>query len=94
MLERGGKLPSWIEDEPEYFPGDVFYLKAFWELSTERQIGFAPGPIPGSAIQEYARQKGLESYMMDMFTAVIRGLDTTYLKEAEEARKKAAKKKE
>ena len=65
-------------------------MRAFWDLSTERQLGFTVGPIPVSAIQDYASAKGLPSYMMVLFESVIRAMDKVYLESAEKARKKSA----
>jgi hypothetical protein len=90
-MERGAPVPAWVDEEPDAEPGDSFYMESFWELSTERQLGFTVGPIPITAIHFYAGVKGLPSSMMGLFEAVIRAMDQTYLKWAEETRKKAAK---
>lgn len=60
--------------------GDVFYLRAFWELSSERQFGHAIGPIPWSKIIFYGERRNLDDAMMDVFEHVLRELDETYLK--------------
>lgn len=58
-------------------PGALPWWDAFWELSTERQIGMAEGPIPASAIHEEAR--GLSLDEMHGFRRVIRAMDAAYL---------------
>ena len=90
-MARGAPSPSWLDEEPSSLPGDWFYMQAFWELSTERQLGFTVGPIPYTSVHLYGCQKGLSSSMMALFEATIRAMDQTYLKWAETARKKANK---
>ena len=60
--------------------GDVFYIRAFWELSSERQFGHAIGPIPWSKIVSYGERRKLDDAMMDVFETVVRELDESYLK--------------
>lgn len=79
LLERGQPLPAWFEEEPQLAPGEEFFLRAFWELSTERQIGWASGPIPHSAILGYGERAGLESSTMGLFVQVLRSMDAAYL---------------
>ena len=74
--------------------GDGFYLEAFWELSTERQIGCTLGPIPVSAIRRYHGAEGMSYAMMSLFLEVIRALDETYREWGESERKKANKRKQ
>ena len=64
-------------------------MRAFWDLSTERPIGFTLGPIPGSMIDSYAQRAGLDFDTMDLFRAVIRMLDDAYIKWAAEQQARA-----
>lgn len=50
-------------------------LSAFMELSTERQIGMAVGPIPASAINRYLREYKLP----DWWEPVIKRIDHHFL---------------
>ena len=86
-------MPQWLQDEPFSQVGDTFYMEAFWDLSTERQLGMTAGPIPWSAIKSYACATELPSSIMVLFETVIRAMDQTYLRWAEDARKKAVKNK-
>lgn len=70
-------LPSWFLDRPELLDGDEFYIKAFWELSTGRQIGFSLGPIPWDQILLYAQMHGIDD--IEAFVEIIRALDSTHL---------------
>lgn len=91
-MERGAPIPSWLDDEPEEMPMDAYYMQAFWDLSTERQLGFTVGPIPRSAIQRYPGVEYLSLAMRVLFKAVIAAMDQTYCEWAESERKKAQKK--
>lgn len=91
LLERGQPLPQWFQDEPLLAPGEEFYLSSFFELTTERAIGWASGPIPHSKILEYGERAGLEVSTMSVFTQVIRAMDTAYLDWLAAEREKASK---
>jgi len=54
-------------------------MRAFWELSSERQFGTCIGPIPWSKILEYGERKGLDYSMLAVFERVVRDLDEAYL---------------
>lgn len=60
---------------PEFLPGVAIWYEAFWELSTDRHIGFGVGPIPHRSIKDYAR--GWPD--ADMFAACMRAMDGVYL---------------
>lgn len=74
------KLPDWYIAEPATLPGDEWYLRAFWRLSTCRQIGMGVGPIPWNCIVQYADRYGLEPAVSEMFIEVVREMDSAYLK--------------
>lgn len=61
------------------YVGDDFYLNAFYELSTCRQIGMSLGPIPWTAIIEFAEFSGLDSEILPVFVLSIRAMDAVYL---------------
>lgn len=88
-----------LESIPEKFRNDPLpdylidhtFMKAFWELTTERSIGMAVGPIPVSQIRAYAEDRGLGIGMIEGFTTVIRKMDSAYIKYLDEKMKKDAK---
>ena len=89
MIKRGLNLPQWYLEDPAPGPQDDFYLRAFWDLSTEREVGFGVGPIPWSKIVEYGELEGLDLDVMRSFVRVVREMDTGYLKwQSDEADKK------
>lgn len=83
-------MPKWFEDEPKPERGDVFYITAFWELSSCRQFYIVQGtkgahtvlgPIPWNHLVDYGERAGLEPDMLKVFIIVIRELDEFYLEE-------------
>ena len=54
-------------------------LDAFDELSTDRRVGVAPGPIPYTAIQAFADAEQMGRVASRVFRAAIRRLDAEYL---------------
>lgn len=98
MLESKRKpLPEWYINQPQIEPFDYFYMEAFQELSTERQMGMGLGPIPNSKIKEYASDCGFDVLLRDAFIFIIRAMDNAFLawynKQQEEKVKKAKAKK-
>lgn len=77
--KKGRPLPQWYLDEPDIDPINNFYLQAFYDLSTCRNIGQILGPIPWNIIVQYAEYSGLEIDMTDLFIRVMRSLDLAYL---------------
>lgn len=60
--------------------GLEFLWKAFWELTTERPLGWgAEGRIPGSKITEFGKENGFYGDDLDWFRAVMREMDAEYL---------------
>ena len=81
-LKKGrapGKWSEWYFDKPELLDGEGFYLEAFGELSTTRQFGMGPGPIPWNWIVHYAERHDMDEVGIQQFTAIIREMDRTYL---------------
>lgn len=87
QLERGVKPPSWYFDEPELAPRHDFYIREFWDLSTERLVSM--GAIPVSKIEERAERHGFDSAMMWIYKTLIRSLDGRFQKWVEGEREKA-----
>lgn len=75
-------------EEPELLPGEDFYLEAFTDLSTERNLGMSIGPIPWNSIVLYAKQKHLDEENAQALVTVIRIMDNAYLEFASEEMKK------
>ena len=87
---KGRKFPDWYLDQPAIFPGDEFYLRAFYHLSSCRR--FQGGPIPWELIAQYAAGWQLAPDMVETFATVIPMMDNAYLEwwEAENKKRDSA----
>ena len=74
--ETGEQFPALLE-RPELIYIDEYYLKAFFRLSSSRQVGMGTGPIPLSEIILYC--EWLEDQDTEEFIEVITHMDATYL---------------
>jgi len=80
-LAKGQPEPEWVTAEPDLFPGDDFFISAFYQLSSCRQDkGDIPGPIPWTAIVEYADRRGLYNETSLLLEMIIREMDNAYIK--------------
>jgi hypothetical protein len=72
--------------------GQDFYLRAFWYLSSCRQLGQSIGPIPSDKSEWYAVCKaGLDPAMAEAFMYVMVQMDAAYLEWIEEENEKRRK---
>lgn len=60
--------------------GDEFYMRAFWNLSSERQFGQVLGPIPWSKIIDYGERRKLDDAMVGVLEHVVREMDECYIR--------------
>lgn len=66
-------------DRPEVRPELTFFWNAFSVLGTDRQIGMGEGPIPFTAINDYAYRYRIDDVdAFDYFKAIIRAMDDEY----------------
>lgn len=69
------KPPGFEKGRPP-LPDEVVWLwDAFWDLSSCRASGFGAGPIPWTAIHEYATRYRLTGDRFESFRTVIRRMD-------------------
>lgn len=64
---------------PELTEYEASFYRSFWEISTERNFGMAPGPIPMRAIDYYAEREGMGPSDGMILARVIRAMDNAYL---------------
>lgn len=86
--KMGMPLPDSISNKPQLNVGLEVYWKAFVELSADRGIGMAEGPIPWSSMNSWAIRHDIWGYDFDRFVAVLRGLDEAYLDKRAKTQKK------
>jgi hypothetical protein len=80
MVDQGRNAPDGFYDCPEIEPHLIRLWDAFLELGSERQLGMAIGPIPGSKIGEYLRDEmELTGPEYDRARAIIRKIDNAYV---------------
>lgn len=80
-MESGGELPPlpFLQKEPEFPEALRWAWEAFWELSSDRSIGMALGPIPWSSIDRYAARFGIaDGDEFEQFLHFVRALDGAY----------------
>jgi hypothetical protein len=80
-LEAGlgiDSIPEPLRDCPDVDYLEWVYL-AFMELSTCRAMGLTLGPIPWTAIRDYANELELVEYSRELLFSAIRGLDRVLL---------------
>lgn len=80
LRERHPDAPS-LRAKPEPLPLWLCHLPgAFFELSSCREFGMAVGPIPWTAIVEYAERMGAcDEFGLEAFCRYIRDMDVAYL---------------
>jgi hypothetical protein len=83
-------IPKAIQNAPDLNLGLELAYMAFWELSTSRPVGWAPGPIPWHVIHEYAMSQHLDEEEKADFVYLIRKMDRAFL-EWNEVRQKSGK---
>lgn len=69
-----------MRNKPVLGLGLAFFMDAFIELDTDRDIGFGLGPIPWSSMHTYAMAHGLTGEIYHDFMYLVRKLDTAYIK--------------
>jgi hypothetical protein len=69
--------------------GAEFYTNAFWQLTTCRGIGFGEGPIPWTAVVQWAQIKDLGPEEFEELETVILAMDRVYLKYRSDQAKKS-----
>ncbi len=79
-IRQGLPIPKKIAEAPELDFGLQFYLHAFYELESERPVGIDIGPIPRSAVKDYALELEMDADEFDDLYFHIRALDVTFLK--------------
>lgn len=82
--DRGSPLPEALQNAPELLPGLDLYYDAFFALNSCR--GGMGGPIPWTAIREYASYLAMGEDEFDRLVLLIREMESerdAFLKEKE-----------
>lgn len=92
-MKHGKQLPVWLEkaaaghdvpaavaDVPPIPAGCALAWQAFSDLSSDRQIGMAAGPIPWSSVDAWAKRNGIdEPEEFDELWLLIRAADSVVM---------------
>lgn len=76
----GAPLPKRIANAPQLQLGLGLYHEAFWELDSCRPVGWGVGPIPWSAMHDYAQAFEFDDVQMEALFYYVRVMDQVYLK--------------
>lgn len=88
-MREGTPLPQRIQNAPQLAFGMQMYFSAFMDLTSCRQIGMSLGPIPWTAVNDYALYLGLDEEQSEDLHLFVRALDNEYMSHHN---KKSAKK--
>ena len=67
-----------VATKPDLFGHLIFEWSAFWSLSSDRQAGFAIGPIPWSSIDRFADRYHISGDEFDRFCALVQAMDVAF----------------
>lgn len=81
-------LPDAIANKPDITAGLDVYWQAFTDLNTSRELGMAEGPIPWTAMDQWATRHRIVGEDFDRLVIILRGMDATYLKHRSKASNK------
>jgi hypothetical protein len=71
------RAQAFLDEQPAMLPFSLFYWRAFQELGTERPMGFeGKGPIPLSAIRNYAVDLSMDDDEYEMLKRIIMSVDS------------------
>lgn len=83
-------LPSRIANAPELDIGLELFYVAFFDLHSCRQIGFSAGPIPWTAIRDYANEHNIFGDQREDLFYYVQMMDKAYLEwQSKEADRKS-----
>jgi len=82
-------LPDRIANRPQLIQGLELYFIAWGDLDSERAVGFGLGPIPRSAMVNYAREYGFSEEQKEDLLYLVREMDNDFL--ARQSKKKPPK---
>lgn len=69
------------------FLGLDFYYSAFWDLASDRNMGFGVGPIPWSSMIKYCEVYNIWEDEQNRFITLVKGMDLVYLDIANSSKK-------
>ena len=80
----GEPIPDRIKNRPRLRFELAFFLDAFYELDTDRNVSVSFGPIPWSSLHNYAVANELVGEEYYDFMYLVRAIDSAYIKHMRE----------
>lgn len=80
----GEPIPDRIRNRPRLRFELIFFLDAFYELDTDRNVSVSFGPIPWSSLNNYALAHEISGEDYHDFMYLVRAVDTAYIKHMRE----------
>jgi len=77
---NGVPIPDFVLNAPELLPGLEFYVKAFFDLDSERPASMGIASIPTSKIREYGVWHSLTKLEIADLCEIIREVDRAHVK--------------
>lgn len=81
-------MPKWLREAPLLWSSLTWIYYAFCELSTCRQSALTCGPIPWTAVMQFADREGMDESDRRDLLYLIRKMDEAYIDHAKEASSK------
>ena len=80
--DSGRPVPDSIRNAPTLLPGLEYYYSIWWELQSDRPMGFSAGMIPSAAIRSWIKDHGMDPEEEDAedIVFVISQMDVEWLK--------------
>jgi hypothetical protein len=73
-------LPDKIKNRPKLRPGLDLYWRAFWEMSSDREIGMGVGPIPWRTVNDWCLRNDIWGEDFERLLTILRGMDGEFMK--------------
>lgn len=78
-VQAGKEIPDRIKNAPSLEIGLDLYLSAFFDLESDRQIGFGIGPISWSVVNEYTKANQFDDEQRQKLQRYVKAMDSVYL---------------
>lgn len=72
-------IPERIANAPVLQQGLELYIEAFFDLDSERQVGFSILPIPWRSIVNYAQVYGFDDEQREDLIFLVRKMDNAHI---------------
>lgn len=78
-MRYGKPLPERIQNAPELWLGNLLFYLGFLDLTSDRQIGMAVGPLSVLSMLEYCMIMDIDGEQREDFLWLLSHLDQKYI---------------